>query len=95
MLEPLDMNYFGMGRSEQLHFGMAAVHQFKNTEGRYPENNEADLAKCVEIAKAINTACKEGGFGVEEIDEKLCRNTAAYSTCCITSMAALFGGFIA
>lgn len=30
------MNYFGMGRSEQLHFTIGAVHQFRDDEGRYP-----------------------------------------------------------
>jgi ubiquitin-activating enzyme E1 len=43
-LEPMDMNFFGMGRSEQLHLAIGAVHQFKNSEGRYPNDNEADLA---------------------------------------------------
>ena len=95
-LEPLDMNYFGMGRSEQLHFAIGAVHAFNDQEGRYPQNTEADLAKVVELAKGINERHKsEGTMSVEEIDETICRNTAAYSTCSITSMAAMFGGFVA
>lgn len=54
MLEPMDMNFFGMGRSEQLHLSIGAIHQFKNTEGRYPADNEEDLAKVIAFAKAIN-----------------------------------------
>ena len=96
-LEPIDMNYFGMGRSEQLHFAISAVHAFRNTEGRYPENNAADLAKTLDLAKASLAANKanEGALTVEEIDESICNKVAAYSTCSITSMAAFFGGFIA
>jgi|Transcript_37401 hypothetical protein len=30
MLEPLDMNYFGMGRSENLHFAIGATHTFRD-----------------------------------------------------------------
>lgn len=53
------MNYFGMGRSEQLHLAICGVHLFKNQEGRYPADNEADLAKVVELTKGINAANKE------------------------------------
>ena len=85
-----------MGRSEQLHLAIGAVHQFRDAEGRYPGDNEADLAKCIEKAKAINAEQKTKELmSVEEIDEKIVKNVAAYSTCCITSMAAFFGGFIA
>ena len=34
-------------------------------------------------------------MSVDEIDEAICRNVAAYSTCSITSKAAMFGGLIA
>lgn len=97
MLEPMDMNYFGMGRSEQLHFAIAAVHAFRNSEGRYPENNAADLAKTLDKAKATLAFYKgkEGCLTVEEIDESICSKVAAYCTSSITSMAAFFGGFIA
>ena len=97
MLEPMDMNYFGMGRSEQLHFAIGAVHAFRNTEGRYPENNATDLAKTLDLAKASLAAAKakEGSLTVEEIDESICSKVAAYCTSSITSMAAFFGGFIA
>lgn len=95
-LEPMDMNYFGMGRSEILHLSIGAVHQFKNTEGRYPGDNEADLAKCIELAKAFNEAGKaSNGLSVDEVDEEIVKKVAAYSTCSITSQAAMFGGFIA
>jgi len=95
-LEPLDMNYFGMGRSEQLHLAIQAVHGFKDSDGRYPENTEADLAAVVAKATALNAANKEaGGISVEEIDETICKNVAAYATCSLTSMSAMFGGFVA
>lgn len=38
-LQPCDMNFFGMGRSENLHLAIAAVHRFKDTNGRHPSNN--------------------------------------------------------
>ena len=44
MLEPLDMNMFGMQRSEQLHIAITVCHAFFDREGRYPENNPEDLA---------------------------------------------------
>jgi len=40
----MDMNFFGMGRSEQLHLAIGGTHMFKNQEGRYPNDTEADLA---------------------------------------------------
>ena len=90
------MNYFGMGRSENLHLAIGAVHTFKNQDGRYPADTEDDLAKCVEIAKATNAAGKEQNLlNVEEVDEDIIKKVAAYSTCSITSQAAMFGGFIA
>lgn len=95
-LQPLDMNYFGMGRSEQLHLALGAVHQFRDAEGRYPNNVEEDLAKCVAFTNALNAAGKEAGLcNVDEVDEGMARKVAAYSSCSITSMCAFFGGFIA
>ena len=41
------MNYFGMGRSEQLHLAICAVHRFFDEESRYPDDNAEDLAKVV------------------------------------------------
>ena len=97
MLEPLDMNYFGMGRSENLHFAIGAVHAFRDAEGRYPGDNAEDLAKCVDLAKAMNEQHKTDGSTtqVEEVDESIVRKVAAYSTCSITSLCAMFGGFVA
>ena len=70
---------------------------FFNEEGRYPGNNPEDLAKVVAHVQQINTTFKqeEGKITVEEVDEQIVRNVAAYSTCSITSMCAMFGGFIA
>lgn len=48
------------------------------------------------MAKAVNAAGKEQNkLSVEEIDEDIVKKVAAYSTCSITSQAAMFGGFIA
>ena len=49
------MNYFGMGRSEQLHIAFVAVHMFHTAEGRYPNNNAEDLTKVVNFANVINS----------------------------------------
>ena len=95
-LEPVDMNLFGMGRSENLHLSFMGVHAFNDQEGRYPNDTEEDLAKVIELTKGINAANKEAeGLSVEEIDENVCRKVAAYSTCSISSMCAFFGGFLA
>jgi len=95
-LQPLDMNFFGMGRSEQLHISILAVHKFRSAEGRYPNDNEEDLGKCVTLATEINAQMKEAqGCSVEEVDADICKKVAAYSTCSITSMAAFLGGFLA
>ncbi len=70
MLEPLDMNYFGMGRSEQLHFAFGAVHFFRDEHGRYPGDNESDIAWCIAKAKEINTDKKAKELMcVDEVDE--------------------------
>lgn len=52
------MNYFGMGRSENLHLAITGTHAFKDQEGRYPADTEADLAKVVELTKAKNEEWK-------------------------------------
>lgn len=95
-LEPLDANFFGMGRSEQLHTAISGVHRFRDQEGRYPDDTPADRAKVLELAKAINDERKASqGLSVEEVDEKICGYVSAFAKCSITSMAAMFGGFVA
>ena len=49
------------------------------------------------MTKDINEAAKqnENHLSVEEVDESIVKNVAAYSACSITSMSAMFGGFIA
>jgi len=94
MLEMPDLKLFG--RSEQLHLAIYAVHNFKDAEGRYPENNDADLTKVVEIAKTLAADLKSKDLlTIEDVEEVVIKNTAAYSTSSITSMSALLGGFIA
>jgi hypothetical protein len=58
MLEVPDMKFFGMGRYEQLHIAVYAVHTFRDETGAYPENKEEDLTKVVEIAKMMATDLK-------------------------------------
>jgi len=95
-LDPMDMNFFGMGRSEQLHLAIHGTHKFKDQEGRYPNDTEEDLAKVIEFAKELNAHGKEHNeINVEEVDESIVRKVAGYSTCSITSQAAMFGGFVA
>jgi len=90
------MNYFGMGRSEQLHLAICAVHRFFDEESRYPEDNAEDLAKIVAMTGAINEEFKAAEqLSVEQVDEAICTKVAAYSKCSITSMSAMFGGFVA
>ena len=94
MLETPDLKFFG--RSEQLHLAVYAVHAFRDVTGAYPENKEEDLAEVVEIAKTMAADLKsKDKLYVEEVEEQVVRNVAAYSTCSITSMSAFLGGFIA
>jgi hypothetical protein len=66
------------------------------THQRLPENNEKDLNECIELARQINAKNKEdGNHTVEEIDEKVIKNSVLYSQACITPMAAFFGGMLA
>merc|ERR1719253_1928908 len=88
-MEPVDFKLFGRG--EQLHIGVYAIHRFRDAEGRYPENVAADLDKVVELAKAVAEEVKT----VEAIEEAVIRQVAAYSTCSITALSAMMGGFIA
>ena len=53
MLEVPDTKFYGMGRYEQLHIAVYAVHAFRDETGAYPENKEEDLTKVVEIAKMM------------------------------------------
>lgn len=48
------------------------------------------------MAAAVNAEFKEkNGMVIDEIQENIIKNTAAYSSSSITSMCAFFGGFIA
>lgn len=85
-----------MGRSENLHLAINAVHKFKTAEGRYPADNADDLNKVVQIAKGVNEENKAAnGCSVDEVDEAIVRKTAAYCQSSLTSMSAFLGGFIA
>ena len=61
-----------------------------------PGNNAADADWVVNKAKEINAANKTNeGHNVDELDEKVVRNTALYASACISPMAAFFGGVVA
>ncbi len=65
-LEPPDLAKFG--RSEQLHIALYGIIGFVKQEGRYPENNEADLKKAFQIAEdtvKANLAADENNLKVE------------------------------
>jgi len=94
MLEMPDLKLWG--RSEQLHIAIYAVHAFRDENGRYPENNDADLTKVVATAKELAKDLKENQqHTVEEVEEEVVKNTAAYCTSSLTSMSAFLGGFVA
>ena len=94
MLEMPDLKLWG--RSEQLHLAIYAVHAFRDENGRYPENNDADLTKVVATAKDLAKSLKENQqHTVEEVEEEVVKNTAAYCTSSLTSMSAFLGGFVA
>ena len=72
------------------------MHAFRDETGSYPENKEEDLAKVVELAKTMAADLKsKDKLYIEEVEEQVVRNVAAYSSCSITSMSAFLGGFIA
>ena len=91
------MKYLGMQRSEQLHLAYRAVLKFREQHGsQFPTGSAQDIDKVVSYANEINQEGKANGkLNVEEVDKELVRNTAAYSRCSITSMAAFFGGIVA
>ena len=94
MLEMPDLKLFG--RSEQLHIAIYAVHAFRDENGRYPENNEADLTKVVATAKELAADLKSKDLHtIEAVEEEVVKNTAAYCTSSLTSMSAFLGGFVA
>jgi ubiquitin-activating enzyme E1 len=50
----------------------------------------------MEAVKKINAHNKEtDGITLEEIEEKIIKNSTLYSTACISPMAAFFGGVVA
>merc|ERR1711871_911771 len=96
MLEPTNMNHFGMQRSEQIHLGYMGVQKFRAETGRYPENTADDLDKVVAHAKAHNEEMKAAEkMHVEELDESIVKNVAAYCRCSISPICAFMGGFVA
>jgi ubiquitin-activating enzyme E1 len=94
MLEMPDLKL--IGRSEQLHLAIYAVHAFREKNNRYPENKETDLTEVVAIAEELATDLKSKGLHcVEVVEEEIVKKTAAYCTSSLTSMSAFLGGFVA
>ena len=58
MLETPDLSKFG--RSDQLHAALYGIISFTKSEGRYPEDTEADVKKCTELSLAQMKANGEG-----------------------------------
>ena len=94
MLETPDLKYWG--RSDQLHLAFSAVLEFHSVAGRLPRDNEEDLNEIVGLAKKINEENKSNeGITLEEIDEKVIRNVAAFAPYQTSPLAAFFGGIVA
>lgn len=73
-----------------------ALFDFQKAHSRLPLNAEEDFQWCWNHAQKINTDNKTtDGITVEELDEKVVRNTVLYSTASICPMSAFFGGVIA
>lgn len=97
-LMPVNMSHMGLQRSEHLHLGIMSIHIFANKHDcNYPQNTKEDLDQVIEIAKGINAKRKDSGKvdAIEEIDESVIRNLAAFSSCSISPLAAFFGGIVA
>ena len=92
MLETPDLRFFG--RSEQLHLALRGIWHFQKENGRLPGTE--DMPAVLFNVKAINEHAKSSeGMFVEEIDEKVIYNAAAYARASISPMAAFFGGVVA
>lgn len=86
------------GRSEQLHFAVAAVREYRDKHGSLPPYNDAAAAaECVATAKAMNEVQKanSSALSVEEIDEDVVRKTALFARCMICPAASFLGGIVA
>lgn len=86
------------GRSEQLHFAVAAIREYRDKHGDLPPYNDAAAAaECVEIAKAMNDAhkAKPEAVTVDEMDEDVIRKSALFARCMICPAASFLGGIVA
>jgi hypothetical protein len=86
MLETPDLRYFG--RSDCLHVGLRAIHQFWDAKKRYPDGSEAEAAQVYEMAVKLKPE------GVE-LEESVIKNFARFAKTSITSTCAFFGGIVA
>ncbi|CAE8636731.1 unnamed protein product [Polarella glacialis] len=88
------------GRSEQLHFAVQAVREYREKHGQLPANRDAAAAAaCVQLAVESNEARRQQGdafaLSVEKIEEDVVRMVAMFCTCMISPMAAFLGGVVA
>jgi len=80
----------------QLHIAYQAAFQFEEENGRYPNRGDAaDLAKCVEMAKAFEAQHSiVGGMGME-VNVEIVERVAAHFDVELQPMCAFFGGLVA
>ena len=77
---------------KQIHCAVAGVKEFQTQTGSLPTaNDEAQTAKCVELAKAFNAA----NSIVEEIDEAVVSRVAMHAGVELQPMCAFVGGVVA
>lgn len=93
------MDFAKFGRSEQLHFAVEAIREYKARNGQLPASRDAAAAEeCLRLAKAANAARQSQGdaaLSVEEVDASVVTNTAFFARCMICPMSAFLGGVVA
>jgi len=88
------------GRSEQLHFAVQAVRQYREENGQLPGIRDATAADtCVKIATGLNEkrqkVSSDEALSVDEVDKDVVKNVALFARCMICPMASFMGGVIA
>ncbi|KAJ9613057.1 E1 ubiquitin-activating protein [Cladophialophora chaetospira] len=90
--EFLVSDYAKFDRPAQLHAGIQALHQFKETKGSFPRpHNDEDAKEVLELTKKL---FKESGEA-DEINDKLITELSYQAQGDLSPMAAFFGGLTA
>lgn len=80
-----------MDRSALLHVAFQALDRFRVEEGQFPKpGNRADIARVVELTRAINEAAAEKA----EVDEEVVARFASGSSGELNPMCAMLGGVV-